>query len=213
MPLQKLQFKPGVNRETTNYSSEGGWYDCDKIRFRSGSPQKIGGWIKQGTGTYQGICRDIANWSTLSGENLIGVGTHLRYFINYGSIFYNITPWRDAPFTYTLGSNPFATSAGSKTVIVTATAHSAQPNDFVIFSGATGPIGGVAAAEFNRTSGYQITFIDDNTYSIELDEPATSTATGGGSSVVASMSLKLAFLCTPRRTAGVLLSGTARSRP
>lgn len=191
MPLQKLQFRPGVNRENTNYTGEGGWFDCDKIRFRSGSPQKIGGWIKQGSGTFQGVCRNLVNWSTLVGENLIGVGTHLRYFINYGSIYHNITPLRDTPNTYTLGSNPFATTIGSKTVVVTAALHSAETGDFVLFSGTTGPIGGVAASEFNRVLGYQITYIDANSFSIELDAPATSTATGGGASVVAKYELEI----------------------
>ncbi len=178
MPLQKLQFKPGVNRENTNYTSEGGWYDCDKIRFRSGSPQKIGGWIKEGSNTYQGVCRNLLNWSTLAGENLLGVGTHLRYYINYGSTFYNITPLRDSPNTETL-TNPFATTNGSTTVIVTDVAHSANTGDFVVFSGATAT-GGVAAATLNRTLGYQITYINADSYSIEVPDAATSTATGGG---------------------------------
>lgn len=188
MPLLKLQFRPGINRENTNYTGEGGWFDCDKIRFRSGSPQKIGGWVKQGSGTYQGVCRNLVNWSTLAGENLIGVGTHLRYFINYGSIYYNITPLRDAPNTYTLPNNPFATTAGSTSVIVTATAHGASNGDFVLFSGATAT-GGVTAATLNRTAGFQITYIDVNSYSIEVPDAATSTATGGGAVVVAKYEL------------------------
>lgn len=188
MPLLKLQFRPGVNRETTNYTGEGGWYDCDKIRFRSGSPQKIGGWVKQGSATYQGVCRGLVNWSTLAGENLIGVGTHLRYFLNYGSAYYNITPLRDAPNTFTLGSNPFATTNGSTTIVVTAPAHGASTGDFVIFSGAVATAG-IDTATLNRAAGYQITYIDANSYSIEVPDAATSTGTGGGSTVVAQYEL------------------------
>jgi hypothetical protein len=177
MPLQRITFKPGINRENTNYANEGGWFSMDKVRFRSGSPQKIGGWIPAATGTYQGIGRALINWSTLVSENLIGIGTHLRYYINYGQTYYNITPLRA---TATGLSNPFATTNGSTTVTVTDSAHGAQAGDFVLFSGASA-VGGITADALNRTTGYQVTsYVDANTYTITVDTAATSTTTGGG---------------------------------
>lgn len=184
MPLQKLQFKPGVDRENTNYTSEGGWYEIDKVRFRSGTPQKIGGWVLNSpysttdyTYFYQGVARSIINWASLSSENLIGVGTHVRYYIQYGSIYYNITPLAS---TQTGLSNPFTTVSGSTQVTVSDTAHGAQSNDFVVFSGATA-VGGISATTLNQFQGFQITSVVDlNTYIITVPSAATSSATGGG---------------------------------
>jgi hypothetical protein len=182
--LQKLQFKAGVDRENTNYTSEGGWYDIDKVRFRSGTPQKIGGWVLNApysttdyTYFYQGVARSIINWTSLSSENLIGVGTHVRYYIQYGSVYYNITPLASTQAGLT---NPFATVNGSTKITVTDTAHGAQTNDFVVFSGATA-VGGIAATTLNQAQGFQITSaIDLNSYIITVPSAATSTATGGG---------------------------------
>ena len=92
MPIQKLQFKPGINREGTNYSNEGGWYDCDKIRFRSGFPEKIGGWTQQSPNQYLGVARALWGWVDLSGNNYLGVGTNLKYYIELGSDYYDVTP-------------------------------------------------------------------------------------------------------------------------
>lgn len=113
MPLQKLQFRPGINREGTNYSNEGGWFSCDKVRFRSGYPEKIGGWTRSTPGySYEGVCRMIINWVDLSSNNLIGIGTHLKYYINRGLGVYNdITPLRKT--TNPMGSNPFSATNGS----------------------------------------------------------------------------------------------------
>jgi len=121
MPLQKLQFRPGINREGTNYSNEGGWYDCDKVRFRSGFPQKLGGWVQAtGNRTYDGVCRMMINWADLSNNNLLGIGTHLKYYINNNLTDYNnITPLRKT--TNPMGNNPFAATNGSTTVVVTDT--------------------------------------------------------------------------------------------
>ena len=91
MPLTKLQFKPGINREITKYSNEGGWVDCDKIRFRFGYPEKFGGWEKLTSNTYQGTARRLHNWLALDGSNFLGVGTHLKYYIERGSTFNDIT--------------------------------------------------------------------------------------------------------------------------
>jgi hypothetical protein len=110
MPLRKLQFKPGVNKENTRYTTEGGWYDCDKVRFRQGTPEKIGGWQQISNERFQGVCRNLINWVTLIGYNLMGVGTNLKYYVELGGAYTDITPLRDVniltnPFTVTTGSN------------------------------------------------------------------------------------------------------------
>ena len=92
MPLTKLQFKPGINRETTSYSNEGGWFDMDKVRFRFGFPEKIGGWIKNTTTNFLGTCRALHPWVALDSSAYLGVGTHLKYYINEGGAYYDITP-------------------------------------------------------------------------------------------------------------------------
>jgi hypothetical protein len=162
--LKKLLFKPGVNRENTRYTSEGGFYDCDKIRFRQGTPEAIGGWQRISSATFLGICRSLWNWVTLGLLNLLGVGTNLKFYIERGGQYYDITPIRD---TVTL-TNPFTLVAGSTTVTVTDNAHGAVDGDFVTFSGATiGYVGGnVTAADFNKE--FQITFVNVNTYTITI---------------------------------------------
>lgn len=118
MPLQKLQFRAGINREGTDYSNEGGYYDCDKIRFRSGFPEKIGGWTQVTPATYLGVARSMWNWVDLNGNNYLGVGTNLKYYIEWGGAYYDITPIRK---TVTLGSNPFIAAYGTLTGAITAT--------------------------------------------------------------------------------------------
>ena len=110
MPLTKLQFRPGINRETTSYSNEGGWFDMDKVRFRFGYPEKIGGWIKQSTNTFLGSCRALHPWIALDGSNFLGVGTHLKYYINEGGAYNDITPIR---FTTSAGDVTFSASANT----------------------------------------------------------------------------------------------------
>ena len=181
MPLQKLQFRPGVNREGTDYSNEGGWFSCDKIRFRSGYPEKLGGWTQATPGsTYQGVCRAMTNWTDLNGYNLIGVGTHLKYYVNSGlGVYHDITPVRS---TQTGLSNPFATVTGIQTVTVTDTAHGADTGDYVTFSGATG-FNGVSADVLNEE--YEITnVIDANAYEITLPDGVTPSGTGSGGGTV-----------------------------
>jgi hypothetical protein len=116
MPLQKLLLRPGVNRENTRYTSEGGWYDCDKIRFRQGTPEKIGGWTRFSDSSFLGTCRSLLNWVTLGSLNLIGVGTNLKYYIELGSTFYDITPIRA---TTAAGDVTFAATSGSTSITVT----------------------------------------------------------------------------------------------
>ena len=200
MPLQKLQFRPGVNREGTTLANEGGWFECDKIRFRSGYPEKIGGWILDtgtyyptapiGTllsdgaevsatppaGAYWGVCRSMWNWITLSGQNLLGVGTNLKFYIQNGpdGYLYDVTPIRDTNAGIT---NAFTTVNGSTTVTVTDPGHGAQNNDFVMISAVGGAINGIPASALNRE--FQITYLNGNQYNITVSAPATSGGTTG----------------------------------
>ena len=131
MPLQKIQYKPGVNRENTRYTTEGGWYECNKIRFRQGNPEKIGGWVPVSTNTYAGVCRSLWNWVTLAGENLVGVGTNLQFYIMNGGAYYDITPIR----VTTALTSPFTATNGSSVIQVHDVAHGCNDGDYVIFSG------------------------------------------------------------------------------
>jgi len=172
MPLQKLALKPGVNRENTRYTSEGGWYESDKIRFRQGTPEKIGGWQRISDATFLGVCRSLWNWVTLGSQNLIGVGTNLKFYLENGGAYNDITPLRN---TVSL-TDPFTTTNGSPTVSVVDTNGGYISGDFVTFSGASA-VGGLTL-----NGEYQIT-VDTtvaNTYFITADSNATSTATGGG---------------------------------
>jgi len=170
MPLQKLKFNPGVDRENTRYAAEGGWYETDKVRFRRGMPQKIGGWVRLSAATFLGVCRSMLNWVTLQQQNLVSVGTNLKYYIERGGAYFDVTPIRA---TATL-TNPFTTTLGSTTVLVTDNAHGALQNDFVTFSGASAVGGLTLNGEF------QINFVSDNSYNITSASAASSGATGGG---------------------------------
>jgi len=170
MPLQKLQLRPGVNREGTTLANEGGWFDCDKIRFRSGYPQKLGGWAPISSNTYLGVARTLWNWVTLRGYNLLGVGTNLKYYIENGGTYNDVTPIRS---TVSL-TNPFTTTSGSRVVTVTDADHGAIDGDYVTFSGAS-LVGGL-----DLNGEYRIDYVDTNTYTITAASAATSSATGGG---------------------------------
>ena len=170
MPLKKLQLKAGVNRENTRYTSEGGWYESDKVRFRQGMPEKIGGWQRISTSTFQGVCRSLHSWVTLVNLTLTSVGTHLKYYLENGGAYYDITPIRA---TVTL-TNPFTTANGSTTVTVTDANGGYADGDFVTFSNASVSGGLTLNGEF------QITFSTGNTYTITAASAASSTATGGG---------------------------------
>jgi hypothetical protein len=183
MPLQKLQFRPGVNREGTTLANEGGWFECDKIRFRSGFPEKLGGWVLDtGTaeatlqppaGSYWGVCRSMWNWNTLGGQNLLGLGTNLKFYIQNGAggLFYDVTPIRD---TATSVSNAFTVYSGSTTVTVTDAGHGAQTGDFVTITYAGGAIGGMPASAINGE--HQITYLNSNQYNFTATSSATSDA-------------------------------------
>ena len=184
MPLQKIMFKPGVNRENTRYTTEGGWYDCDKVRFRQGTPEKIGGWVRISATTFLGVCRSLWNWITLGSQNLLGVGTNLKFYIENGGAYNDITPLRVVPAA-TLANNPFTTTSGSATVVVTDATGGYANGAFVTFSGATAVGGLTLNGEFQlSTIGTSVT-----TYSITASSAASSTATGGGAAVVAAYQL------------------------
>ena len=181
MPLQKLQFRPGVNQEITSYSNEGGWRDCDKIRFRFGYPEKIGGWEKYSSNTYVGSARALHNWIALDGSNYLGVGTHLKYYIEEGGAFNDITPIR---LTTGAGDVTFSASNDSATLTVTDASHGAVESDFVTFSGAASLGGNVTATVLNAE--HQIVrIVDANSYEVTLGVTANSSdsGNGGGSTV------------------------------
>jgi hypothetical protein len=183
MPLQKILFKPGVNRENTRYTTEGGWYECDKIRFRQGNPEVIGGWQRISSATFLGICRSLWNWVTLSNLNLIGVGTNLKFYIESGGGYNDITPLRsytESPVTLT---NPFDTTSGSAVINVNDTAHGLTTGDVALFSGAVA-VGGISAELLNTNHVVTVVGVDD--YTITVSTTATSTVTGGGGTVTAT---------------------------
>jgi len=173
MPLQKILFKPGVNRENTRYTTEGGWYECDKVRFRQGNPEIIGGWEPFSADNYLGVCRSLWNWVTLGGDNLIGIGTNLKFYLAQGGVFYDITPIR---LTTAAGDVTFVGN-GTTTVTVTDTNHGCVTGDFVTFSGATGTYATTLNAQ------YQVTVLTANTYTITTPIVIAAGATGGASVV------------------------------
>jgi hypothetical protein len=193
MPLTKLQFRPGINREGTNYSNEGGWYDGDKIRFRSGFVERIGGWVKVGTEAFNGTCRKLHDFVTLSSENLLFMGTNTKAYLEDSGVLYDITPIRR---TVTLGANPFTTqSAGTGVIRVTDAGHGAVVGDFVTFSGANA-VDGLTQSDLNKEQ--EVTsVIDSSTYTVDTGGVSTSGATaGGGSSVEAAYQINIGLNTT-----------------
>lgn len=192
MPLQKLEFRPGVNREGTTLANEGGWFESDKIRFRSGYPEKIGGWVldtgtntsalQPPSGLYWGVCRSMWNWLNLAGYNLLALGANLKYYIQNGTngTLYDVTPIRT---TTTAGEVTFAAVNGSTTITVNDAGHGAQTGDFVTFSGAVSLGGNITATILNAE--FQITYVSSNQYTITSSVAANSSDVGnGGASVV-----------------------------
>lgn len=186
MPFIKLQFRPGVNRDQTDYSNEGGWYECDKIRFRSGYPQKLGGWRKSLPASFRGYCRQMFNWVTSYADNLLALGTNEKAYLEAAGYFYDITPLRtsnptlDTPDT----DNCINTTDTSTTIVVNlAVPHDALTDSYVVISGVVGPIGGIPDSEINGN--HQITVIDTDSFSFEVTTAATSTvAAAGGTAIV-----------------------------
>lgn len=187
MAFMKLQFRPGINRDITWYSNEGGWYDCDKVRFRNNKPQPLLGWTRLINSTFLGRCRTLHPWVTLAGNKQVAAGTSRKYYIIYNGAYYDITPVR-ASATLT---NPFAATNGSATLTVSDVAHGALAGDFVTFSGATGLGGNVTAGVLNAQ--YQVaTVLSADSYTVELSVTANATdAAGspGGGTVTAAYQL------------------------
>ena len=187
MPLSKLTFRPGIVREGTQYDNEGGWFDCNLIRFRQGRPEKFAGWEEITSSTYLGTSRALHNWIALDGTKYLGNGTHLKYYIKEGNNFNDVTPIR---LTTSAGDVTFSASNGDATITVTDTAHGSVQNDFVTFSGASSLGGNITAAVLNQE--YQVaTVVNANSYTIEAKDTSDSTVTAnssdtgnGGSSVV-----------------------------
>ncbi len=189
MALSKIKFAPGVNKEGTEYSADAGWFDADKIRFRQGRPEKIGGWQKFSETSFLGVCRSIHDWSSLESIRYIGLGTHLKFYVVSGDLFNDVTPIR---LTTSAGDATFAATDGSSTITITETAHGAVVNDFVTFSDAATLGGNITATVLNQE--YQIASVPTtNTFTIVAKDTSGATVTAnasdtgnGGSSTVAA---------------------------
>ena len=194
MGLQKTLFKPGVNREGTDYSNEGGWFDINLVRFRKGLPEKFGGWAKENLNTFLGTCRALHAWVALGGTKYLGLGTTWKYYIEEGSTFNDITPIRS---TTSAGDVTFSASNGDATITVADTSHGAVANDFVTFSGAASLGGNITATVLNQE--YQIaTIVNANSYTIEAKDTSGATVTAsasdsgnGGSSTVGTYQINV----------------------
>jgi hypothetical protein len=189
MPLQKIVFRPGVNKENTNYANEGGWYDCDKVRFRSGFPEKLGGWTRFSNDQFLGTCRSLNNWTLLNGVSLIGVGTNSKMYLNKGGAYYDITPVFDVTVNAsTATSGPFFASNGSNVVTVVDATYNPETGDYVIFSGAANLYssgGNVSATVLNRE--YEVTSVVNSTaytVTIPVTANANDTLRGGNSTTI-----------------------------
>jgi hypothetical protein len=187
MPFIKLQFKPGVNRDQTDYSNEGGWYECDKIRFRSGYPEKMGGWLRSAPNDFIGYCRQMLNWITTYSDDMLAMGTNVKVYIEIAGNFYDITPLRDTdPVLSTPDTDNCINTTDTSTTITVdlgAVAHGAQTGDYVVISGVTGSgspenIGGVPVTEINGT--YEITRVDNFIFTYTVSTAATSTVSAAG---------------------------------
>jgi hypothetical protein len=193
MPLSKLVFKPGINRDQTNYASEGGWYSMDKVRFRSGYPEKIGGWTVQTFEQYVGEARLLFPWGLTTGNRLLCVATNEKIYVTTGTDLVDITPIR---VTYTNGTTPstgncFGTTNGSTTVLVTLASHGADEGAYVTFSGAVA-VGGVTAPNLNKE--FKISNVTTNTFTITVASAATSTvASGGGTAITAAFQINIGY--------------------
>jgi len=178
MPLKKLTLKAGVNKENTRYTNENGWYVSEKIRFRQGTPEKIGGWTRISSSTFLGTCRSLWNWITIASANYLGVGTNLKFYIESGGAYNDITPIRDTAVL----NGPFAATSGSAVITVTDTAHGGVTGDFVTFSGAASLGGNITATVLNAE--YQITVVTANSYTFTASATANASDVGNGGATV-----------------------------
>jgi len=194
MPLQTIEFKPGIDKESTDYAAKGGWVDGNLIRFRKGRVEKVGGWDKLGSSYYLGIARALHSWISLGGTRFLGLGTTFKYYIEEGESFNDITPIRT---TTSAGDVTFSATNGSSTITVTDTAHGAVTNDFVTFSGASTLGGNITAEVLNQE--YQISLVTSlNTYEMVAKDTSGATVTAnssdsgnGGSSVVGAYQINV----------------------
>lgn len=199
MAFIKLQFRPGVNRDQTNYSGEGGWYECDKIRFRAGYPEKLGGWAKYSPTSFYGTCRHLHSWYTTFSDNFLALGTNRKFYIESGGRYYDITPLRTSSPTMTTTNtdNCINTTNGSRTVTVNLGAvHSAETGSFVTIAGVAGAsIGGIPIAEINKN--HEITVVDTDTFTFQSTTAATSTTSNqGGTAITISFELLPGYAST-----------------
>ena len=187
--LTKLQLKPGIQKESTRYYNESGWYECDKIRFRAGTPESIGGWLPIASATtFQGVCRALFDWNTLGGAKIMAVGTNLKYYLETGGVYYDITPIRE---TTAAGAVTFAATNGSAVITVTDTANGVVIGDFVTFSGAVSLGGNITAAVLNQE--YQVVSVPNaNTYTFVATATANASDVGdGGVAVVGAYQINV----------------------
>ena len=185
MTLTQIALQPGVNRERTRYANGGTWYECDKVRFRSGSPEKIGGWQRISANTFEGTCRSLWSWVTLNGLNYVGVGTNEKFYIELGGAYFDITPLRKT----TTNAATFAATSGSATITITDASHAALSGDYVTFSGAASLGGNITAEVLNAEYVIQ-TVVNANSYTITATATANGSDTGnGGGSVTAKYQL------------------------
>ena len=181
MPLISLKYRPGLVRDTTNYTNKGGFYECDKIRFRSGSAEKLGGWLKYTLETLIGVCRQMFNYVTSTSANILWLGTNVKLYVEVGSNVINMTPFR-ATFTTPTTDNCVDTTSGSTIVNININAHGCQTGDYVQISGVTGDPGGVPNAEINTN--HEVTRVDSNNFTIVVTTAATSTTTNQGGTAI-----------------------------
>tara|TARA_R110000751_G_scaffold166048_1_gene272037 strand:+ start:293 stop:2203 length:1911 start_codon:yes stop_codon:yes gene_type:complete len=184
MAFLRLKFNPGVNRDTTNYSGEGSWWDGNKVRFISGQVQKIGGWLKTSTNTFFGVCRQMCAWNTTFSDIFIALGTNNKLYIEVSGAYHDITPLRatNPTMSSTDTDNCIVTTNGSTTVTVNlGAAYAANDQSFVTIAGVTGDVGGIPNAEINAN--HLITAVDSDTFTFVVASAASSGATGGGTSI------------------------------
>lgn len=197
MPLSRLQFKPGLNRDQTNYAGEGGYYECDKVRFRSGFPQKIGGWLRYGVFSLIGTCRQMYNYISSFSDNILALGTNAKLYLEVGATLFNITPLRPTNPTYTTTAtdNCIGTTNGQAKVTVTITGCTAVVGNYVQISGVSGPVGGIPASEINGNH-LIVTAPNINSFTIATTTQATSTTTGGGTAITVSFEIDVGPVVT-----------------
>ena len=194
MPLSKLLFKPGVNRDQTNYASEGGWFETQWVRFRSGFPEKMGGWQPRNFVAYNGTARSLFSWSTTDSNILLSIGTNTKMYVSVGTTIYDITPIR-ATFTSPTTNNCINTTTGSRVITINISGYGGITGDYVTLSGVTGPIAGIPASEFNAE--HEITNLTSSTFTITVTTSATSTlASQGGTAIIAEFQISVGFSST-----------------